>query len=238
MEKISILLAVRNGQQYIRESIESVLNQTYQNFELLICANGCTDNTITIIGDILCNSDKKDKIFLTTTPIAGKCNALNYLLNLSTAKWVAIIDADDTWQPNKLAEQVKYMPHYDVIGTKCKYMNKNGNEFLFNNPIPSVHDEIKHHIRIKKVNPIINCSALVKKSFINNFDGWNATYEGVEDFYLWAQIALLTMAKFINIDMQLVSHRIHPNSNFNSTPQIEKIASIHNFIEKTVNENA
>lgn len=233
---ISILLAVHNGEQYIQKAILSVLNQTHQDFKLLICANGCTDNTIAKIGEIMSSHDLSNKIYLTTLPNANKCEALNYLLKIADTNWIAIQDADDYWYEDKLKEQVKYMPFYDVIATKCSYMDQNDNYLELNNPIPCVHDEIKHWIKVKKQNPIINCSALINKRFITAFNGWDKEYEGVEDFYLWAQIAIWTMAKFITIDNELVAHRIHSASHFNSTTQETKIEAVTDYIDANANE--
>lgn len=240
MTKIAVLLAVKNGEKYIEQSILSVLNQTHQDFILFICANNCTDNTISIIGQILSSHPKKDKIYLTTRPEAGKCEALNYLLALvpQECTHIAIQDADDIWHPEKLAEQMKYIYEYDVIGTKCNYIDRDGIKMELNNPIPSVNDEIRHWLRVTKQNPIINCSALINKKLVKQLNGWDKEYEGVEDFFMWAQIAIWNFSKFINIDKPLVSHRIHMNSHFNSTHQETKIEAVTDYIDehtKTIN---
>lgn len=236
MNTISVLLAVHNGEQYIQKAILSVLNQSHQDFKLLICANGCTDGTITKIGEIMHAHNLRDKMYLTTLPVANKCEALNYLLKIADTNWIAIQDADDIWYQDKLKEQVKYMPFYDVIGTKFNYIDENDCNINLNNPIPEVHSEIKHWIKASKQNPIINCSVLVNKRFITAFNGWDKEYEGVEDFYLWAQICIWTMAKFINIDKKLVAHRIHSNSHFNSTHQETLIEAVTDYIDSNYNE--
>lgn len=238
MDTIAILLPVHNGEKYIKECILSILNQTYQNFVLLIRANGCTDNTISIIADIYKTHPNHQKIFLTATSEKGKCKALNYMLQMLTPEpyqFVALMDADDIWEPTKLEEQVKYMHTHDIVGTKCIYMDAEGNPMELRNPLPNTHEEMVQYIR-KMVNPIINSSVLIRKKFIKAFNGWDKDYEGVEDFFLWAQMAIFSMAKFINVDKPLVAHRIHAGSHFNSNDQTNKLLDIHEFIKQNSNE--
>lgn len=236
MDKIAIFLAVKNGEKYIKESIESVLNQSYQNFHLFIRANDCTDNTISIISDIFKENPNRNKIFLSTTPEPGKCNALNWMLKVlpdKNYKFIAIIDADDIWHPNKLEEQIKYTNAYDVIGTMCNYIDENKAIVSIHNPIPNEHDKIVESIK-NKVNPLINSSVLIRTKFLNQFNGWDKEYEGVEDFYLWAQLAIFTMAKFININSPLVWHRLHINSHFNNSSHASKIEAITDYIDSNL----
>lgn len=238
MNTIAILLPVHNGEKYIKECILSILNQTYQNFILLIRANACTDNTISIIADIYKTHPNHQKIFLTATSEKGKCKALNYMLKMLTPEhyqFISLMDADDIWEPKKLEQQVEYMKSHDVIGTKCIYMDAEGNPMQLRNPLPSDHKEIVAYIK-KEVNPIINSSVLIRKRFIKSFNGWDADYEGVEDFYLWAQMAIFSMAKFVNVDKPLVGHRLHAASNFNAKDQSEKLINIHEFIKENTNE--
>jgi len=238
MNTIAVLLAVKNGEKHIQQSILSVLEQTYQDFILFICPNNCSDNTISIIGKILATHDNRDKIYLTSKPESGKCDALNYLLKLvpKEIKYIAIQDADDIWHPTKLEEQAKYMNHFDIIGTKCKYINDFGETLPLNNPIPSVNDEIRYWLKVKKQNPIINCSVLINKKFITSINGWDKDFEGVEDFFMWTQLAIWSMAKFINIDMELVSHRLHPNSHFNNSSQVTKLEAISDYVDENTNQ--
>lgn len=236
MEKISVLLAVHNGEKYIKDSILSVLNQTYPHFELLICANGCTDNTISKIGEILFEHPDRDKIYLTSLPNASKCEALNYLLKLSPRNFIAIQDADDIWHPTKLEEQIKYIDSYDIIGTFCNYIDETGKTLEINNPIPTHNDMVRKSIKEHGINPIINCSVLINKRFLKAFNGYDSYYEGVEDFYLWTQIAIWSMAKFINIDKKLVSHRLHSQSNFNSKNLGDKLNKISEYLKENINE--
>lgn len=230
---ISVLLAVHNGEKYIKKSILSVLSQTFQDFELLICANGCTDKTIEIIGQLLSEYQHLNNIKLFTLPQANKSEALNYLLKQATGNYIAIQDADDIWEINKLEEQAKYMFHFDIIGTQCTYIDHNNIEIKLNNPLPLIDSEIRHWIKLLHKNPIINCSVLINKKFLTGFSGYNNNYEGVEDFYLWAEIACNTMAKFININKPLVQHRLHADSHFNAKEyQKQKLDEIKNYINQ------
>ena len=111
---ISVLLAVYNGEKYIRKSLDSVLNQTYKDFEILIGFNGTTDNSKSIVSEY---KDNRIKVFDFGND-KGKAKTLNKLLRECKGDWIAIQDDDDIWLPGKLEFQLKYSNDFDVIGSK------------------------------------------------------------------------------------------------------------------------
>lgn len=229
---VYVLLAVRNGERYIRQAIESVLNQTHQNFNLIVALNGCTDNTQKIVDEYRLNNPGKIKDFTMGT-CDNKSDALNFISNLllqysenlyslPKAQWFAIQDADDVWHPTKLEEQLKYANAYDVIGTDCYYIDAQSKEIEINpRPRPFLHDKIVEDA-YNGHNPIVNCSALIRANLMEQFP-YNPELDGIEDYDLWLRIMRYTDAKFTNINQKLVDHRIHANSHFNTKNYTEKI---------------
>ena len=231
MGKISILMAVHNGEKYIVQAINSALNQTFQDFKLFICANACTDNTISIVGQIMQNHPQKDKIYLTTLPYANKSNALNYLLDICDGEYVAILDADDYWHTTKLEKQIIYTQNHDIIGTQTYYVSYISAIMQLSNPVPETNQEIRESILQNHRNPIINSSVLINRKYIRNGTRWDKELDGVEDFKLWAELAIFTNAKFYNIPEKLTYHRLHADSHFNNTSyQEDKLAQIKQYI--------
>ncbi len=104
MKKISVLLCVINGEKYIKKTIESILVQTYTNFELLIIVNCCEDKTLEII-----KSFDDNRIRVYETNIAQLSFNLNYALNLAKGEFIARIDADDIAEKNRLEKQIEIL---------------------------------------------------------------------------------------------------------------------------------
>lgn len=227
---VYVLLAVRNGEKYIQQSIQSVLNQTHKNFKLIVVLNGCTDRTLDIVRVI--NSDISNrKMINVSMDSTGKSIALNAILDTHkwdipsihpTPDWFAIQDADDIWHPTKLEEQLKYANAYDVIGTDCHYIDADG-KYLDINPRPKafIHDKIVEDA-FNGHNSIVNCSALIRANLLEKFN-YNPELDGIEDYDLWMRIMRYTDSKFINIPQKLVDHRLHPESHFNTKNFTEKI---------------
>jgi glycosyltransferase involved in cell wall biosynthesis len=206
---ISILLATYNGEKYIKESIDSIINQSFKDWELLIGFNGTTDSSKDIISEY---NDQRIKYF--NYDDKGKSKTLNKLLLESKYDWIAIQDDDDIWDSNKLEKQVEYLNgYYDVVGSFIRYINENG--VVIGGPqLSSRPDEIKE-FSLNGINQIANTSAVVRKSSIIKMGGWKDGLDGIEDYDLWLRL-MRSGGNFINIPENLVSHRLHKNSNFNT----------------------
>ena len=207
---ISILLATYNGEKYLSLAIESILNQTYKDFELLIGFNGTTDNSKSIPSKY---NDPRIRIF-DYGDDKGKSITLNKLLNEAKYDWVAIQDDDDFWMDTKLEKQIPLLNNeYDVIGTFINYIDENGH--ITGRPnLSSFKDDIKH-ISMAGINQVANSSAIFRKSDAIELGGWRGEFDGIEDFDFW--LRLMRIGKtFINIPEELVQHRLHTKSNFNT----------------------
>lgn len=206
---ISILLATCQGERYIKQSIDSILNQTYDKFELLIGLNG--ENTIT--KSILYEyNDNRLKVLDYGNEI-GKSITLNKLLNLAKYDWLAIQDDDDIWDSKKLEKQITLTDEYDVIGTKIKYISET-NQIIGEPNLAINHDDIIKN-SLNGINNIANTSAIFKKECALEINGWATNLDGIEDFDFWLKL-IRNGRKFINLNEVLVLHRLHSRSNFNT----------------------
>jgi glycosyltransferase involved in cell wall biosynthesis len=119
--KVSFIIPCYNRQQYIKETVNSALNQTYANFELIAIDDGCTDGTRNILDSFT------DRIKILQHPNLvnkGQSASINLGLRFSQSKYIAILDSDDLWEPKKTELQVKYLEKNCDIG----YVYSNGYE--------------------------------------------------------------------------------------------------------------
>ena len=199
---ISILLPIYNGIEFIKESIPTILYQTYKDWELIIGINGHPkESEVYKIAKKWEERDHRIKVY-DLYEIKGKSNALNEMIKYCQYDWISLIDVDDKWLPKKLESQIPYMEKYDVIGTHCQYFgDKNGQPDI---PV----GDLKEY-DFTKVNPIINSSCLLRKSLAI----WEEN--GIEDYDLW--LKLWKQGKqFYNVESIQVMHRIHRESAFNA----------------------
>lgn len=215
---ISILLATYNGERYINQSIDSIVNQSFKDWKLLIGFNGTTDSSRQIVESyndsrISIHDYEDDK---------GKAKTLNKLLKHVDTPWCAIQDDDDVWHPQKLEIQIKFTDKYDVIGSFIKYINENND--IIGSPRLTEKDAQIRQFSMKGINQIANSSAIFKTELARKTGGWSEDTEGIEDFDFWLKIMKTSSAKFVNVPEVLCLHRINKNSNFNTKEQdINKI---------------
>lgn len=151
--KVSIITPCYNSEKYILETIQSVIKQTYQNWEMIIVDDCSSDNTCSIVEEIL-NKEKRIKLVRLNNN-SGAAISRNTALKYCSGRFIAYLDADDIWYPEKLSKQVEFMMNngcgfsctsYEVINNEGTKLNKNirmkkrldYRGFLINNLIQTV----------------------------------------------------------------------------------------------------
>lgn len=184
MPEITILMPVRNGEKYIKESIDSILKQTFTDFELLIMDDGSTDRTVERIERY---TDERIRL------IRRKHNFIRNLnegLELALGTYIARMDADDIMHTERLRIQLKRMkknPNITVCGTWAKIFSDKGNE---RNVFHFGHEIICEPVlELLKYNMLLHPSVMVKKEFLFNHHIKYQNYPYVEDYKLWFDIA-------------------------------------------------
>jgi glycosyltransferase involved in cell wall biosynthesis len=214
---ISILLPIYNGINFIDESVSSVLNQTYDKWELLIGINGHPQNSevYQIAKQYESKSEPLGKIrVIDFYNIKGKSNTLNAMIQFCNFNYVAIIDVDDIWHEKKLEFQSLLLDNYDVIATQCVYFGDRDN-------VPSIPTGDISNYDFSLVNPIINSSSVIRKELCY----WNNIWDGVEDYDMWLRLRKQNKT-FFNFKEILVKHRIHNTSAFNSKGNDYKVEGL------------
>jgi glycosyltransferase involved in cell wall biosynthesis len=126
LDKVSIITPTYNCGKYIGETIESVLKQTYKNWEMIIIDDCSTDNTMDIVEEY-CKNDKRIKYYRLEAN-SGAAVARTKAMELATGKYFAFLDSDDLWMPDKLEKQIMYMKanNYNFTCTAYEQIDENG----------------------------------------------------------------------------------------------------------------
>jgi teichuronic acid biosynthesis glycosyltransferase TuaG len=200
---ITILMPIYNGIEFINESVESIVGQTYEEWELIIGINGHQENSKEYqIAKIYENQNQKITV-LDLHFISGKSEALNEMVKHAKYNYIALLDVDDIWNHNKLSIQSEFLHKYDVIGSKCIWFGKTPGII----PEIPVGDISEYDFSL--VNPIINSSSIIRKELCY----WNEVV--LDDYDLWLRIRKMNK-KIYNCSEILVLHRIHNDSFYNS----------------------
>jgi teichuronic acid biosynthesis glycosyltransferase TuaG len=212
---ISVLIPLYNGIEFLEKSMESVIEQTYTKWQLIIGINGHPENSevqqkAEEIGSHL-DPEKKYDIIIKYYDACGKSNTLNKMVNDTKYEYIAVLDVDDYWVSDKLESQIHYLnAGYDVVGGKCEYFgDKTGSP-----PIPLGNISNTHNIF--SFNPIINSSVIIKKlDAIWDDPVYVMPVKGLDDYSMWFKLFYLKR-KIYNIDKILCYHRVHAASAFNT----------------------
>jgi glycosyltransferase involved in cell wall biosynthesis len=207
-------MPIYNGIEFIDESVSSILNQTYDKWELLIGINGHSkDSEVYEIAKKFELNNDKIRVF-DFYEIKGKSNTLNEMIQYCNYPYIGLLDVDDIWECTKLEIQSHYfLNDYDIIGSNCIYFGD------INNVVPYIPVGDISNYDFKLGNPIINSSSIIKKDLCH----WNEN--GIEDYDLWLNLRSQNR-RFFNCNQVLVRHRIHSTSAFNSKGHGDKIQEL------------
>lgn len=204
---ITVLLPVFNGEKYLRQAIDSILNQTFSDFELLIIDDGSTDRTLEIINSYNDSHIKSVR----SRKNRGIVYTLNYGIKISRGKYIVRMDADDVSRKDRLERQFRFMEENEEIGICGSWV-----KIFIYNPIfgitlkfPTTPGEIRH--LLKKQNVIQHPSVIMRKDLLVKFDlRYRNKYPHAEDFDLWSRAN--EHFALANIPEVLLYYRYHPNS--------------------------
>ena len=198
--KVSVIMPVYNAGEYLMEAIESILNQTFTDFEFIIIDDGSTDNSLNII-----NTYNDPRIILVRNETNLKLIAsLNKGIKLANGKYIARMDADDISLPERLAKQVEFMDQHHniaVCGTWVEVFCEYGQTFW---RFPDNSDGIKCML-------IFGCciahpSVVLRKSILDTGFCYSQLYPHAEDYGLWVQIA--QKHQIANLPQVLLKYRV------------------------------
>ena len=223
--KVSVLTAVYNGERYIKKAIDSILAQTYGNFEYIIVDNNSNDGTPSIL-EGYAKADKRINVIQEVN--TGPASARNAGLNVAKGEWIAILDADDIAMPERLELQLNYVDeHRDVclLGTGCIAIDEKG-DIIKEHQYPATHNLLVRHLE-NRLAFFPHSSDLIRKEAIVKLNGYSTRFSPAEDYDLWLRLS--TCGKLACINKPLIKLRQHWESlshlESGRTQQLRAVAS-------------
>lgn len=199
---VSVLMSVYNGERYLRESVESILNQTFTDFEFLIIDDGSRDCSGEIVRSY---SDPRIRLFYNKHNV-GLTRSLNKGLKLATGEYIARQDADDVSLPERLATQIAYLQkrsHEGLLGTANYVMNARG-QYEAIHRHPETDTEIRWQMLFH--NAFCHTSVMLRRGLLER---QRLLYEESlpygQDYELWNRVLAYTRAA--NLDVPMVAWR-------------------------------
>lgn len=235
MPKVSITLPCYNGEAYIGEAIESILNQTHPNFELVIVNDGSTDNTKKVIQQYLYDNRIK---FIESKNNKGLSEARNKTIEESTGEYIGFIDCDDRWLPDKLEKQLKYLENnedVDFVHSDVYHIDSTGKIIgQRKNKVP--HDNATKKEFLKRLflgNFIIQITVLARRKSFEKAGLFDPKLKVSPDYDMWLRIAKEFNTGYI--EAPLAKKRYHENNLSGNYTQMFKDWQI--ILSKTINNN-
>ncbi len=218
---LSVITTVYNCEKYVKESLQSVFNQTFQDFEIIIYDDVSTDKTRQVIDDFLKKNIKK---FVGPVRIiygggnVGCGEGRNRAIKEARGKYLAVFDGDDISLPDRLEKQIKFMEQNDDIsflGGFARKINEKNEELkqIMDYPTQN-HVDIVAMIIKKNMNPMIDPTMVFRKKVFDKLNGYSLKSDRqlVPDFDLWLR-AILNNYKFHNLQEPLIQYRINSKGN-------------------------
>lgn len=214
----SIIIPLYNAEKYIAETIQSVLNQTYQNWELIIIDDGSIDFSSKIVTNFL----NDNRISFHYQKNSGVSSARNNGFTKAYGKYITFLDADDIWLKDNLEEKISYLKNnavdvvysrYDTINEKSESTSKILNKAIFPN--------LKDVLLLKGNYSTAPSGLVIKSEVLHKIGGFDANLSNNADQDLWIRI-LANNYKIVLIEKPLWKYRVHANNMSNNIALLEK----------------
>ena len=205
--KISVLLSVFNGEKTLQRSVESILTQSYEDFELLILDDGSDDAT-----ESICNSFVDDRIkFFKLNHNQGLTKSLNYLASFADGEFLARQDADDISLNLRFEKQINLFKEDNELDfVTSRALDKNSNK-----KIPKFRHKLSPKISINYYNPFIHGTLMIKNSSFQNLGGYDERFKLAQDYRLFkTAITSDSKYKFINEPLYVLNNQDNLSNNF------------------------
>ncbi len=218
---VSVVMPAYNAAKYIKEAIDSILAQTYRDFEFIIVNDGSTDNTKEII---LSYSDPRI-VYIENEQNSGICVTLNKGLDAAKGRYIVRMDSDDIALPQRLEVQVRYMDANPDVGVAGSLVER----FYDNNALnhdfpPSETDFYQCQASLLFSTCVAHPATIIRKSILLKYNlKYDDYFRGMEDYHLWWKLSRHTF--ITNIPQVLLKYRIHKN-------QVTQIPLTEEFIHR------
>jgi glycosyltransferase involved in cell wall biosynthesis len=207
MPSISVVMAVYNGERYLAAAVESVLAQTYRDFEFLIVDDGSTDRSGAMLRDY---AARAPRVRLIARPNKGLTKSLNEAIGLAQGEFVARMDADDVSMPERFEQQVRYLrehPDCVCVGSRVALIDPYGAVVQPVTDHKLTHDEIDAELLQGIGWAIVHPAAMIRRDALQRVDGYHEEFRTSQDLDLFLRLA--EIGRLANLPEPLVQYRQH-----------------------------
>jgi len=202
---ISVVMVICNVERFLAESIESILGQTFENFEFIIVDFGSTDNSKTIASSY---GARDGRIRFHEIPHCGLPEARNVGCLLAQGRYIAIMDSDDVSAPDRLMSEVEFMeahPEVGLLGGATEWIDAAGKSLRIDR-FPTADHEVRQDFAFRC--PFCQPTVLIRREAFIRAGGYRAVFPQAEDYDLWLRIA--EHFQCANLEKVVLKYRIHP----------------------------
>lgn len=199
---VTVIMSVYNDEQYVGEAVDSILEQTYQNFELLLIDDGSTDGSKEILGEY---ATQEPVTLVQNDENKGLTASLNRGIDAASGKYIARQDADDRSRPTRLERQVEYLeshPDVGLVGTDAIMIDADGSS-VRRRHVPSRPSQSE----LLEQNHFVHGSVMLRRGLLEAVGGYDELFKYAQDYDLWLRLAKRTTLR--NIPEPLYGFREH-----------------------------
>jgi len=217
--QVSVVTSVYNGEEYLEECVDSILNQTFQDFEYIILNNGSTDGTARILQRY---TDPRLRIIHQEN--LGISKSLNKGINLSNSDLIARLDADDFSSPKRLEKQVTFMEkHPDIVLCGSRWLELVG-EKLFKQIVAFVETDQAIKKSMSLFNPFSHSAVIFRKKTFITAGGYSERFKYSQDYELW--LRMLAFGKTLILKEELAVVRMSEQSESHKNARKQKLEAL------------
>ncbi|MDX2369984.1 MAG: glycosyltransferase family 2 protein [Colwellia sp.] len=220
MTQISVILPVYNAELYIEEAVNSILVQTFKDFELIIINDGSTDGSFEILSKL---AMLDSRVRLISRENKGLIATLNEAISLAKSKYIARMDADDIALNTRLAKQFEFLqanPKVAVLGTCYRYIDVHGEIGSKRNTFTS-HEDITASFYF--CNPIAHPSVMINYSLLGSDFCYLEQYKTIEDLELWSRLSV--KYRLANLPDVLLHYRVLNSSVSGKNLKLQRLSA-------------
>ncbi|MDD4803086.1 MAG: glycosyltransferase [Syntrophomonas sp.] len=240
---VSVIIPAYNHELYIEEALQSVVNQTYNNIELIVINDGSKDGTAKVITEFISRNQHYNIKYISKTN-EGICRTLNKGLEIAKGSYFALLASDDMWTPERIEKQVYFMERNQNIGlvfsdhyfirftelTQIKATDYKPNiRKCFKNGIQNIN--IYEKLLTEDIIPAL--TVLIRKECFDKVGGFDNNLKA-EDYDMWLRISKEFPIAFI--DEPLAYYRVHDTNVSNKTMSLDTLKTVRAIMQKQYND--
>ena len=229
--KVSIVIITYNRARFLPEAIESVLAQSFADWEMIVVDDASTDNTKEVV-EKYCACDSRIKYYRNPENL-NISKSRNRGMELAVGKYIAVLDSDDMWcDEEKIATQYSFLeehPDHILVGGGVIVVDENGVEKK--RYIDPQDDKDLRRIILSR-NPFAQSTVMYNRKAVLDLGGYDNALNGIEDYDLWLRIG--SVAKFANINRHVLKYRVH-GGNISVTDRLRLVEHNLSLVKKNKN---